>query len=364
MKSIMSFTGAGALLSGATSLGSTIYSMTQGKRDQRELMDYSSALQHKYQEASAENQFRRQMDFWNMNNAYNTPSAMRNRLEAAGLFGASLFSGGSAGQASAMANASTPGTPAPGIPSLQAATPGLAAGSQLADAALKMAQIRNLDSDSDLKSERRNTEKTSQTLQTSSAALNQVNASLGLSQIELNNLDRQIKSVSAYIQESTKDLQIDSARIAFETATQSLNNLIAQYDKIVTDTSVSAHQVDLIEAQISRLAILNSVSRVDIALKNAQVKLTSQQRTNLATLCEGIVMDNQMKRDELTSYDGEYTPSQYRAMGYYYDTTRKKWDSNMARREYKWHPIKTSVDLTLKSVDQFLDAYTKVFLKR
>lgn len=353
-----------ALTSGVASLGSAIYGMTQGKKDQRDLMDYSSMLQHKYQEASADNQFRRQIDFWNMNNAYNTPSAMRHRLEAAGLLGASLFGGSYSGQAASMGTASTPGTPSPGIPSLEASSPGFAAGSQFADAALKLAQIRNLNSDSELKHEESNTEKTLQVLNTSASSLNEVNASLSISRRELNDLDARIKSVSASIQEATKDLQIDSQRVALDTAKQSLDNLIAYYDKILADTSVSQSQVNLIKSQIMRFAVLNEVGRVDMALKKSQIQLTYQQKTNLAALCEGLVMENQMKQDELTSYDGQYTPSQYRAMGYYYDTYRKKWDSNMARREYKWYPIKTSVELGLKAVDEVLRAYTSSFLRK
>lgn len=354
----------GSLLSGVASLGTAVHGMAKGKRDQKDLMDYSSALQHKYQEASAENQFRRQIDLWNMNNSYNTPSAMRHRLEAAGLLGASLFDGAFAGQASSMGSATTPGTPSPGIPSLEAASPGFAAGNQFADAALKFAQIRNLNSDSELKHEETGTEKTLQALNTSTAALNEVNASLGISQRELNDLDARIKSVSALVQEATKDLQIESQKVALNTSVQALDNLIASYDKILADTSVSRSQVNLIETQITRLAVLNEVSRVDMALKQAQIQLTYQQKENLSTLCEGLVMDNQMKADELVSYDGEYTPSQYRAMGYYYDTHRKKWDSDMARREYKWYPVKTSVDLILKPVKQFLDAYTGIYLKQ
>lgn len=358
----MDLSGIGGIMSGSASLGTLIYGMTQGKRDQRDLMDYSSILQHRYQEMAADNQFRRQRDFWNMNNEYNTPSAARHRLEAAGLLGASLFGGSNPGQAATMPSASTPGTPGPGIPSLEAASPGLVAGSQFVDAALKFAQIRNLDSDSELKSEKFNTEKTTQLLNTTSASLNEVNASLGISQRELNDLDSRIKSVTAAIHEATKDLQIESKIVALDTSRQSLNNLIAAYDKIVADTSVSRAQLGLITTQMTRLAVLNEVSRVDVALRRAQVKLTNQQVTNLEILCEGLVMENQMKEDDLTSYDGKYTASQYRSMGYQYDAERKKWDSNMSRREYKWYPIKTSVELGLKTVDELLQVYTKGLL--
>ncbi len=45
----------------------------------------NARINYEYAEKSAENQYKRQVDFWNMQNAYNDPAAARARMENAGM---------------------------------------------------------------------------------------------------------------------------------------------------------------------------------------------------------------------------------------------------------------------------------------
>lgn len=64
----------------------------------------TSAIQHKYNKELAEQQFAQNLTMWNKQNAYNTPTEQRKRLEDAGLNPALMYGGGqvSAGNASQM----------------------------------------------------------------------------------------------------------------------------------------------------------------------------------------------------------------------------------------------------------------------
>lgn len=69
-----------------------------------------------------ENQQQYQTDMWNKNNEYNSASAQRERLEAAGLNPYMMMNGGSAGTAQTMSG-SAGAAPSGGVPSAQGVTP-------------------------------------------------------------------------------------------------------------------------------------------------------------------------------------------------------------------------------------------------
>lgn len=66
-----------ALVGGAANLVGNVTNQMFSRRNAR--------INYEYAEKSAENQYKRQVDFWNMQNAYNDPAAARARMENAGM---------------------------------------------------------------------------------------------------------------------------------------------------------------------------------------------------------------------------------------------------------------------------------------
>lgn len=66
-----------ALVGGAANLVGNVTNQIFSRRNAR--------INYEYAEKSAENQYKRQVDFWNMQNAYNDPAAARARMEDAGM---------------------------------------------------------------------------------------------------------------------------------------------------------------------------------------------------------------------------------------------------------------------------------------
>mgnify|MGYP003191893482 FL=1 len=81
---------------------------------------YNDAKQNSWDLVANQQQF--QTDMWNKNNEYNSASAQRERLEAAGLNPYMMMNGGSAGTAQTMSGSSG-AAPSGGAPSVQGVTP-------------------------------------------------------------------------------------------------------------------------------------------------------------------------------------------------------------------------------------------------
>ena len=81
---------------------------------------YNDSKQNAWDLVANQQQF--QTDMWNKNNEYNSASAQRERLEAAGLNPYMMMNGGSAGTAQVMSGSSG-AAPSGGAPSAQGVTP-------------------------------------------------------------------------------------------------------------------------------------------------------------------------------------------------------------------------------------------------
>lgn len=101
---------------------------------------------YEYGEKQAENAYQRQLEFWNKTNEYNTPSAQRARLEAAGLNPALMYGSGSGSNTAGYMSGSNQAPKSGG----SAYNPRISLG-EAADAAMRIAQIRNIDADTQKK---------------------------------------------------------------------------------------------------------------------------------------------------------------------------------------------------------------------
>jgi len=134
---------AGALVAGASVLGAGINAFqTQGQnRRSREWADYM------YEKQKLDN-----IEFWNMQNAYNSPTRQMARLKEAGLNPALLYGGSATGAAGQAGSVHTPDVKEPQfrVPEIGNALQNVA---QIYDLAIKQAQVNNLEADNTVKME-------------------------------------------------------------------------------------------------------------------------------------------------------------------------------------------------------------------
>lgn len=101
---------------------------------------------YEYGEKQAENAYQRQLEFWNKTNEYNTPSNQRARLEAAGLNPALMYGSSSGSNTAGYMSGSNQAPKSGG----SAYNPRISLG-EAADFAMQVAQIRNIDADTQKK---------------------------------------------------------------------------------------------------------------------------------------------------------------------------------------------------------------------
>lgn len=139
----------GPLATAAVGLGSSLISSAFGSI----FGDNSAKKQFKYQQQLNREAFQHDVDMWNKNNEYNTPSAQMERLQAAGLNPNLVYGNGGATNTSNNAPTYNAGS-APDVSSARAAAASLAnQGFNTAlNLQLQQAQAANLNADTQLKS--------------------------------------------------------------------------------------------------------------------------------------------------------------------------------------------------------------------
>lgn len=135
-----------SLLSGFTGGMSGLIGSWFGADDRQvSLANRLAQVQYKWQQKAAEEDFRRNKEFWNMNNEYNAPSAVRSRLEDASINPAIAFGGGSGVTPAQMPSGSSS---VGSLPSSEGSRQGdqlsLASASVLSDIRVKNAQAQLL----------------------------------------------------------------------------------------------------------------------------------------------------------------------------------------------------------------------------
>lgn len=132
----------GALAGAAAGVGKSAIEGAMSDESYKERADYD----YKLGEKQAANAYQRQVDFWNMTNQYNTPANQRKRLEEAGLNPALMYGSGSGSNTAGYMSGSNQAPKSGG----SAYNPRISLG-DAADAAMKIAQIRNVEADTSKK---------------------------------------------------------------------------------------------------------------------------------------------------------------------------------------------------------------------
>ena len=132
----------GALAGAAAGIGKSAVEGAISDESYKERADYD----YKLGEKQAANAYQRQVDFWNMTNQYNTPANQRNRLEAAGLNPALMYGSGSGANTAGYMSGSNQAPKSGG----SSFNPRISLG-DAADAAVKLASVRNIDADTSKK---------------------------------------------------------------------------------------------------------------------------------------------------------------------------------------------------------------------
>lgn len=278
---------------------------------------YNDSKQNAWDLVANQQQF--QTDMWNKNNEYNSASAQRERLEAAGLNPYMMMNGGSAGTAQAMSGSSG-AAPSGGAPSAQGVTP--------------------------------------PTATPYSADYSGITAGLGRAIDVLSSMpDRKVKEAQA------DNLRIEGKYIAGKAIAQilqmrteaktkearlALDRLIADFDNNLKVSNMAVNEQNIAESKArTQLAITENLFRqkeldflpqaqklqlaqgaADIALRYSQKKLTDEQaKHEVQKLSETIA------RTELTNQ--QYWTEQANTVNAQLENTRRQTENQFQSETYK-----------------------------
>lgn len=242
----------------AGSLVNGVVNAARGKRWYEDLYNRQSKIQYEYQQKAAEEEYRRNKEFWNMQNEYNesqflkysTPAAQRRMLESAGLLGASLFDGAQVGSPQ-LAEGST-GTPSAPSISGQPGPVNFSGFMDVLDAKQKQANIENTKADTELKDEQSATQGVQRGVLESVARLNDVTAQLQSSQKELIEVRASLARIEEQIQST-----YGATSAALDVDIKQKQSLNAGLDYKYNLTTFN-DRVATVGAQLSNLRIKNS----------------------------------------------------------------------------------------------------------
>lgn len=269
----------GALAGGLSSIGA--------KKRQKDLMDYQAQLQYDYGEKAAENAYQRQMDAWNKQNEYNTPEAQRQRLEDAGMLGASLFSGASAGEASQLPSVGMGATGSGASLQLQSnpvmsnILQGIQVAQSLANLDLTKSNIKNKNAQTESEGYR-------QKAMQSDIALKEVYT-------KHEGIKMSVTKINEEIQMATKQAQIDSAwfateqgRLSIKTSEQNLKNLAEQYQALQNKNELFGIEKQQAILQLGQMAQQIALNKALERFYDARTDLTNWEKQEIAAKIQEI----------------------------------------------------------------------------
>lgn len=236
----------------------------------------SAGLNHAYQDAAAEQAYQRQVEFWNMQNQYNRPSAQVARLKEAGLNPALAYGQGgnvsnTAGQLSNVPKADYQNQ---NWINFQSSLGMLQQISELKNTEKQRdvmdAQIKNLLANAGNRD----------------AGTDQIRTYIGLMEMQKRTEDLKQKGmISANI---AQDLQNEllAVELFYKDATEDakLRELNSRVDKIISENNLNAEQAKAVRqsisesrARINKITSDIGVNDADISLKNSQLGFTEAQ---------------------------------------------------------------------------------------
>jgi len=267
----------------------------RSKRDQREANEHAAKLNYEYGEMAADNADARARAFYT---DFNSPAAKVRQLQEAGLSTALMYSGGGGVGGSAAATTASQGSGAGGQ---QGKTPESAM--QGAQLGLMLAQIRNLNEDSEKKKVEANklagvdTQALQQSIEESKYRVNKLITEVGNNMLDAANkqLQNTFDAMRNEIQQKTKNFQINTVK-------EQWFNAMAQTDKLTSETAglniENSVKFRLLNAQLENIE-KNTANLIAMTLQTqAQTNLTELDIKNYQTKIENILADTKLKTDE------------------------------------------------------------------
>lgn len=303
----MSDIGQGAAVGGAVAQVGGLFGIGAGRqrRNQEKLMEKQASIQYKYQQQAAEAEYNRSQEAWRMNNEYNLPSNERKRLEDAGLLGASLFSGSSAGSPSQAPSVSTPGGPSVGIPGSDELSPGASVANRRMSVLSSLSGIVNTNTDSDLKQSQMLT-------QSSIQDLNATVSSLNLLMGDNVKVKTDIERISLFIADKTKNWQVDLSEAELNVANSTFHNLVMQAQVASDKHEMYPLEARLLRQNIAKIAVDMALSKAQASLAKANTSLSQAEAVRIGELIKGQIKDNTLKDYDITKANFYVNGLQYR----------------------------------------------------
>lgn len=281
--------GIGALVGGLSSIGA--------KKRQKDLMDYQAQLQYEYGERAAENAYQRQIDAWNMQNEYNTPEAQRQRLEQAGLHGASLFAGASPGEASQLPSVGMGATGSGSSLQLQS-NPVMTSVLQGIQVAQALANLDLTRSQSDKNKAQTATEAYKQASMQADVALKKVYR-------QHEGVKMAVTEINESILQATEQAQIDAAwlntaqgRLSIKTSEQNLLNLAEQYEALQNKNELFPLEKQQAQLQLSQMAQQIACNKALEDFYRARTDLTNYEKQVIAAQVQEIFSRIDLNRSQ------------------------------------------------------------------
>lgn len=264
-----------------------LFSSIGAKKRQKDLLNYQAQLQYDYGERAAANAYERQMEAWNMQNAYNTPAAQRQRLEEAGLHGASLFAGASPGEASQLPSVGMGATGSGASLQLQS-NPVMSSILQGIQVAQSLANLDLTKSQTDKNNAQAATESYRQaSIQTDTALKNVYK--------QHEEVKMSVTKINEEIQQATKQAQTDAAwlataqgRLSIKTSEQNLLNLAEQYKALQNKNELFGVEKQQAELQLDQMAQQIALHKALERLYDSQTDLTNWEKQHIAAQIQEI----------------------------------------------------------------------------
>ena len=257
----------------------------------RRQFKYQSKLQQQQydlNEKAADAAYERQKDFFNIQNEWNDPSAVRERYENANVNPTSAF--GAAGSY-------TPAQQAATAPQGSGAGLGAASAFPVADPieqAYRLAMIRNVDADTK--------KKEGETLDPGETKrAQQLENQLRELKIVGQDVLNQQSTFNLEFDQATREMNIDKLKQSVDNMKRQNENLQAEYIRIVNGTQLDQGQADLLRQQLqmntarmSLMAVQEQALRSGMALNSATIAKLEEETSNLVELRERIKADTKL----------------------------------------------------------------------
>lgn len=336
------------------------------------LMKKQAELQYKYQQMASEEEMRRAKELWNMTNEYNSPSAVRARLEQAGMLGASMFEGASPGIPAQNPDVSTPSGPNVSIPGSDQLMPGLAASRTFTDNMMRIAQIRNTEANTSLQQAQ-----TGETV--ANTSLIEANDRFTSIRSIGQSLTNDMQTIQNAVASATKDFNIESSRLAVEQSKASLGSMVQTIqnqirDGMLKDVELEQANLGLIETtiNIALLDVQTQLARANIRMTEEQVSYWRQLYLNAAK--EGVLFENQIYRENIYTY-GEsrgasgrpniwiggspFLNEQSAKKSFTYDNEKNR--SEILRKQNNWYNTVQTFDLVNQTAGTVVDGVSAFY---